>query len=163
MSTQEILEEIDNLAALFDMLECPFAMFATDKVENLDHIRRYYASLDPRFDAITSEVIARIDDTNEKGTSVLRAFYFILQSNDREDPAYNLLVGKGYTIQLADREELATLLRNYYVREFVTTEIHTLEAELLKNEKMAKRFAKSHSCCPASWNGACCRIGSTSM
>src|SRR5699024_6023881 len=63
MSAQEISEEIENLAALFDLMECPFAMFATDKVENLKHIRSYYASLDPRFDAITSEVIAQIDDS----------------------------------------------------------------------------------------------------
>lgn len=148
MSGKEIAEEIDNLAALFDLLECPFAMFATDKVENLDHIRRYYASLDPRFDAITSEVIARIDDTNEKGTSVLRAFYFILQSDNQEDSFYNLLAGKGYTIRVANREEIATLLRNYYVREFVTAEIHTMEEELLKNEKMAKRFAKKPQLLP---------------
>lgn len=142
MSEQEVGEEIENLAALFDLMECPFGMFATDKVENLRHIRSYYASLDPRFDAITSEVIAQIDDNDARGTSVLRAFYFIVPAKQQGDTAYNALVGKGYTIQPADREEIATLLRNYFVREYLSAEIHTLEQDLLKNDKFAKKVQK---------------------
>ena len=144
MSEQEIAEEIENLAALFDLMECPFALFATDKVENLKHIRRYYASLDPRFDAITSEVIAQIDDSDDRGTSVLRAFYFIVPAAKQQDETiYNMLVGKGYTVQAADREEIATLLRNYYVREFISADITTLEQLILQNQKVAKQAKKN--------------------
>ena len=144
MSEQEIAEEIENLAALFDLMECPFALFATDKVENLKHIRRYYASLDPRFDAITSEVIAQIDDSDDRGTSVLRAFYFIVPAaKQQEETIYNMLVGKGYTVQAADREEIATLLRNYYVREFISADIITLEQLILQNQKVAKQAKKN--------------------
>ena len=144
MSEQEIAEEIENLAALFDLMECPFALFATDKVENLKHIRRYYASLDPRFDAITSEVIAQIDDSDDRGTSVLRAFYFIVPAAKQQDETiYNMLVGKGYTVQAADREEIATLLRNYYVREFLSADIITLEQLILQNQKVAKQAKKN--------------------
>ena len=143
MSAQEISEEIENLAALFDLMECPFAMFATNKVENLKHIRSYYASLDPRFDAITSEVIAQIDDSDDRGTSVLRAFYFIIpMTKQQDDTIYNALVGKGYTVQPAEREEIATLLRNYFVREFLSAEINTLEQLILQNKKVAKRVKK---------------------
>ena len=142
MSGKEIGEEIENLAALFDLMECPFSMFATDKVENLKHIRRFYTSLDPKYDAITSEVVAQIDDTDSRGTSVLRAFYFIVPAKQQGDTAYNALVGKGYTVQPADREEIATLLRNYFVREYLAADIHTLEQELLQNEKFAKKVQK---------------------
>ena len=120
MTEDEVAQEIENLSSLFDSIDRAFAMFSTDKIEDMSRIRKYYASLDPRFDAYTSEIIAQIDSAEENSASVQRAFYFIISSKNRTDDIYNQLVGRGYHIQPAEKDEIITMLRNYYIREFVT-------------------------------------------
>lgn len=142
MTAAEIELEIAHFAKLLDSMEQPFCMFATDKVEDLSDIRGHYASLNPKYDAYTSEIISRIDDTESSSAAVQRAFYFILPCQRKEEVAYNRFAGKGYYIDTVTKNELATLLRNFYVREFVTTPIHTLEAEILQDKKVAKQLAK---------------------
>ena len=142
MTEDEIAQEIENLSSLFDSIDQAFAMFSTDKIEDMSRIREYYASLDPRFDAYASEIIAQIDSAEENSASVQRAFYFIISSKNRTDDIYNQLVGRGYHIQPAEKNEIVTMLRNYYIREFVACDIHTLENDLMQDKKIAKQLAK---------------------
>ena len=142
MTEDEVAQEIENLSSLFDSIDRAFAMFSTDKIEDMSRIRKYYASLDPRFDAYTSEIIAQIDSAEENSASVQRAFYFIISSKNRTDDIYNQLVGRGYHIQPAEKDEIITMLRNYYIREFVTCDIHTLENDLMQDKRIAKQLAK---------------------
>lgn len=143
MTLDEVTAEIHNMSALFDGFEQAFSLFATDKVEDLSKVRHYYSNLDPRFDTYVSDIIAQLDSVENNSASVQRAFYFIFTSSNRENNEfYNKLVGRGYHIAPAQKEELVTLFRNFFLREFANTPIHTLEAELLKDKKLAKQLKK---------------------
>ena len=142
MTSDEVISEVENLSFLFDSLECTFSMFSTDKVEDMSRIRQHYASLDPKYDAYASEIIAQIDSAEESSASVHRAFYFIISSHHRSDDIYNKLIGRGYHITPATKEEIITMLRNYYSREFVTCDIHTLINNLMQDPKIAKQLKK---------------------
>lgn len=142
MTQSEKDAEIDNLAALLDTLSRSLTFFATDKVEDLSKIKNFYASLHPRFDPYVSEIIASIDDTDTTSAAVQRAFYFIVVTDSDKTDVYNTIVGKGYRIDRSGKAELAVLLRNYFVREFISNDIYTFEENLLQNQKFAKALKK---------------------
>lgn len=142
MTAEEISQEEDQLAALLDALARPVCFFATDKIEDLSQIKSFYAGLDPRFDAFTSEIIASIESADVKSAAVQRAFYIVTETDTAQDNVYNIIAGKGYRIQTAVKQELAILLRNYFLREFIATDIYTLEEELLQDPKLKKRVQK---------------------
>lgn len=66
----------------------------------------------------------------------------IIRTDKQEESVYNQIAGKGYHINKAQREELAVLLRNYYLREFISAEIYTLEKELKQDVKLRKKIEK---------------------
>ena len=84
MTEDEIAQEIENLSSLFDSIDQAFAMFSTDKIEDMSRIREYYASLDPRFDAYASEIIAQIDSAEENSASVQRALLFYVRQQKQD-------------------------------------------------------------------------------
>lgn len=142
MTPEEIDNEIEKLAALFNSLERPVSMFATDKVEDLTGIRNFYFTLDPKFDPYVSEIVSQIDSTSSESTSVQRAFYFIFCDTEEKTDLLNTLIAKGYRVEYPTKNELATLMRNYFLREFVNCDIYTLEQEILKDEKLRKAIEK---------------------
>lgn len=142
MTEKKIDAEIENFAALLNSLEKSICLFATDKVEDLSEIREFYTSLNPKYDPFISEIIAQIDDTDSKSTSVQRAFYFIFPADSAKTDLYHVITAKGYRIECPTQNELVTLLRNYYLREFVACDIYTLEQELLQDPKLQKAIQK---------------------
>lgn len=142
MTPQEIDNEIDNFSSLLNVLDREICLFATDKVEDLSPIRNFYSSLNPIYDPYVSEIIAQIDNTNVESTSVQRAFYFIFCTDSPKTDLYSTLYSKGYHIEVPSKNEIATLLRNYFVREFISCDIYTLEQELLQDPKLQKALSK---------------------
>lgn len=142
MTPKEIDDEIDNFSALLNSLDRDICLFATDKVEDLSSIRSFYFNLDPQYDPYISEIITNIDNTSSESTSVQRAFYFIFRTDSAKTDLYSTIAAKGYRIDCPTKQELATLLRNYFVREFVNCDIYTLEQELLQDPKLKKALAK---------------------
>ena len=142
MTPQEIDNEIENLSILFNSLDRDICMFATDKVEDLSPIRNFYVNLNPQYDPFISEIVSQIDSTSADSTAVQRAFYFIFHTDNPKTDLYNVLMGKGYRIEIPTKNELATLLRNYFVREFINCDIYTLEQELLQDPKLKRALAK---------------------
>lgn len=143
MTEQEISDEILQLGRLFDSLHCPFRVFVTDKMENLAETKRYYSSLSAEFDYITSDIVHSIESNDMESSSVQRAYYFIYEAKESQEKndIYNAISGRGYHIVKARKSEIAVLLRNYYVREFVNTDIYTIaqEVEDLPGMQKAKR------------------------
>lgn len=143
MTEQEISDEIMQLGRLFDSLHCSFRIFATDKMENLAETKRYYSSLSAEFDYITSDIVHSIESNDTESSSVQRAYYFIYETKESQgkNDIYNAISGRGYHIVKARKSEIAVLLRNYYVREFVNTDIYTIaqEVEDLPGMQKAKR------------------------
>ena len=142
MTPNEIDNEIENFSALLNSLNRDMCLFATDKVEDLSPIRQFYFNLDPQYDPYISEIIAQIDSTNVDSTSVQRAFYFIFCTDSPKTDLYASITAKGYRLELPSKQELATLLRNYFVREFIACDIYTLEQELLQDPRLKKSLSK---------------------
>lgn len=131
MTTEELEKDIDRFGRLLDALNCKFSLFITDKIEDLNENKKFYSSLSPEFEYITSEIVAAIESTEVESTSVQRAFYFIYKppKNHNYEDFYNTLVGRGYRIAIPNRQELAMLLRNYTIREFINQNIYTIVQE----------------------------------
>ena len=66
------------MTQLFDTLAREIAIFATDKIEDMSEIKRFYKNLAPEYDHLTSDIIAAIESTESRNSAaVQRAFYFI--------------------------------------------------------------------------------------
>lgn len=139
MTETEVALEIENMAQLFDSLGREFEIVATDKVEDLREVRNFYLSLPSEFDYITSYILAALEDVEISSSAVQRAFYIVVL-NDKEGGrnAYNLIRGKGYQVEIATKSELAVVLRNYLLREFLPTDIYTVVEEVKNDPKMRK-------------------------
>ncbi len=142
MTPDEIDDEIDNFSALLNSLDRDICLFATDKVEDLSSIRNFYYNLNPQFNPYVSEIIAQIDNTSADSTSVQRAFYFVFCTDSPKIDLYNIIASKGYRIECPTKQELATLLRNYFMREFINCDIYTLEQELLQDPRLKDALRK---------------------
>lgn len=138
MTENEILEEIDQLARLLNTLNRTVSIFATDKNEDFSEIKRFHESLPPEYDYITTDILDAIENSEVKSTSVQRAFYFVYKTSETDDDIYNQIIGKGYHIEKARKEELAVLMRNYLTREFIPTDIYTIEQEVQTTQKNKK-------------------------
>ncbi|MCL1830053.1 MAG: ATP-binding protein [Oscillospiraceae bacterium] len=138
MTDDELKNEIDNFAKLLDTLRRPFSIFATDKIEDLTEITKFYESLAQEYNYITSDILSAIEDTEVKSSSVQRAFYIVYQASNADDDIQNTLIGHGYNIQKADKKELSVLFRNYLLREFTSTDIYDITTEVDNDPKIKK-------------------------
>lgn len=138
MTDDEIADEILRLSQLFDSLNCTFALFGADKIEDMSELKAYYRSLPRKYDHIVSDIVKEIESSETHSSAVQRAYYFVYKAKDEYDDIYSLIASKGYSISRAEKAELAVLLRNYLVREFVNVDIYTLAEEVDNYPNMAK-------------------------
>lgn len=129
MTEPEIKHEIARLGKLFDRLGCAFSMFATDKLENLDDVKKFYLSLPVRYEYMISDIVANIEKSDVSSSSVQRAYYFIYRAKKENDEIYKTLIAEDYRVTRASKDEIALLLRNFLVREFVSCDIYTIAQE----------------------------------
>lgn len=145
MTDQEIADEIEQFSRFLDSLRRSITLFATDKIEDLSEIKKFYLSQPLEFEHINSDIVNSIESSEVKSTSVQRAFYFILKTDNPDDDIYNQIVGRGYRIDKATKRELSVLLRNYLLREFLTTDIYTIAQEVELLPKMEKTIQKKNA------------------
>ena len=75
MTEEEKKAEIEQMTQLFDTLAREIAIFATDKIEDMSEIKRFYKNLAPEYDHLTSDIIAAIESTESRNSAaVQRAF-----------------------------------------------------------------------------------------
>lgn len=130
LTDAEIAEQIEQLGRLFDTLSRSFSLFGTDKLENMSEIKQFYSSLPVRYEYITSEIVDGIERSDVESNAVQRAYYIICRSTSREDDIYNILLNRGFHVERVQKPEIAVLLRNYLVREFVNCDIYTIAQEV---------------------------------
>ena len=141
MTDEEIKHEIVRLGRLFDKLGCTFSMFATDKLENLDEVKNFYLSLPVRYEYMISDIVANIEKSDVSSASVQRAYYFIYKTKKENDEIYKTLIAEDYRVTKANKAEIALLLRNFFVREFVSCDIYTIAQETANIPGMEKAKA----------------------
>ena len=101
----------------------PVEIFAMDKVENLSRNKEFFENMNEKFKKYTEQIVSQISshDTDDRKTnSVQRAYYFIIKTKtDGERSTFeDALRGQNLKYSTAKRGELATVFRNYFLREF---------------------------------------------
>lgn len=130
MTEDEIQAEIENMGRLFDTLNCPLSLFAADKVENLDAIKNYYLSLPVSYEYITTEIVESIERSDVESNAVQRAYYIVYRTQEADKDILSTLLNRGLHVERATKPEIAVLLRNYLVREFLNCDIYTIAQEV---------------------------------
>ena len=138
MTEAEVEAEVATFKRLLDTLKCDFTIFATDKVEDMSHLKSYYRSLDPLYSHIISDVIAELDSAEAGAAAVQKAFYFVFKGETPNDEVYSTIASFGYRVYKAEKPELAQLIRGYFVREFYTTDIYSILQEVKSMKGMDK-------------------------
>ena len=70
MTEEEKKAEIEQMTQLFDTLAREIAIFATDKIEDMSEIKRFYKNLAPEYDHLTSDIIAAIESTESRNSGL---------------------------------------------------------------------------------------------
>lgn len=130
MTDDELKNQIKKDGQILDILRRPICLFITDKVEDLSENKKFYSSMAPEFEYITSEIVGRIEDTEVKSASVQRSFYYVFRQDGEDDDVLSVFVGRGYQMEVVNKKELAQLMRNYTLREFINTDIYTIEKDV---------------------------------
>ena len=148
MTTDEFQQEIRQLQMLLDSLNCDFQLFVCDKTEDLSRNKQFYETFKEEFDYLTSDIIHQIQTTEAGSKSIQRAYYFIFKTNEKAEfrRIHNILVGKGYDVSVAEKKELALIMRNFILREFSHFDILLEEDCINKNyEKLLPKQKKKIS------------------
>lgn len=135
LTEREIEQEIQSLANFLESANMPIQVFAMDKVENLSRNKEFFENMDEKFKKYTSQIVEQISshDTDESKTnSVQRAYYFVIKiKTDSERSSFeDALRGQHLKYSLVKKGEIATVFRNYFLREFSEFDILYFNKEM---------------------------------
>lgn len=139
LSQSEQTTHVHKLQAILDSVDIAFDIFAMDKAESLDAVKKYYeACLAARqeFAFVFNDAIRKLDAIDTNSASVQRAFYLAVHVRDRQ--RYELFAqqvrGK-LDYSLARGGELEVIMRNYLLHEYVPTPVYSLEREFAARQQ----------------------------
>ena len=140
MTEAEQKAEIEKFEAVLDTVSIPFQIFITDKIEDLSENKEFYSCLRGDYEVIVDVLLQSMEDIESDNSAVQRAYYIVVITKDREEFQLfkNVVASQFHTYQV-QREELATLLRNYILREFIGFDLHSMEAQILQDETTRKK------------------------
>ncbi len=141
--------EISALANLIESVNMPFQIFAMDKVENLNRNKEFFQSMNEKYKKYTEQIINQIsshDADDNKTNSIQRAYYFIISTKNasEKNEFEDALNSQRLKSSIVKHDELATVFRNYYLREFSPFDILAFSKEMrekydaVKNKRTAK-------------------------
>lgn len=138
MTEGERDEEIRHYAKLLNTLQCEVCFVESDQLIDLSATTQYWSSRPAEYDYITSYIVRNIEGTNVDSCNIQRCVYIILKSTDPNQRFMQTLLSGGYQMEQLKGNDIATLLRCYYVREFVGLDLYTLADEIDKYPGMQK-------------------------
>ncbi len=138
-----VIKRFQNLLDGLDH-KCRFSIFATDKFENLNENRSYFENMQcaNELEFMRSQLLQLIDNASLKGASVHRAYYFTL-CTDSESMAADFEIQlnvNGFVFHKAQRCEIANLLRNYFLHEYVDFDVPSFDNAI--SEIYSERYDK---------------------
>lgn len=135
LTKSEIEIEMAALANFIEAANMPVNIFALDKVENLSQNKEFFQGMNEKYKKYTEQIVNQIsshDTDDEKTNSIQRAYYFIIctknasEKNEFEDA----LNSQRLKFSIVKRDELATVFRNYYLREFSAFDVLVFSKEM---------------------------------
>lgn len=149
MTEAEKRAQVEIMREFFDSLpNLSLQFLSIDKTENLSENKKFWQSLlkteeeeDPCRE-IKKTIISDIDSIESTSASVGRAFYFMLKTRNNDDinRLKTCMSTKNIKFDIAKKQEIVTVLRNYLLREFVGFDLYDWEKEVEKQyENLCKR------------------------
>lgn len=131
----ELENEISSLCSFFETANMPIQIFAMDKIEDLSRNKKFFENMDEKYKQYTEKIVEQISshDTNDERTnSVQRAYYFVIRvrSEDDRNNFEDAIRNQNLRHSLVDSEELITVFRNYYLREFSAFNVYVFGEEV---------------------------------
>lgn len=147
LTEREMNLEISSLCQFFESANRPIDTFAMDKVEDLSHNKEFFSNMKEEYKEYTDQIVDLISsyDANDKKTSsIQRAYYFIIsiKSDEERQSFEEALQGQNMRYSKVRKNELITVFRNYYLREFSTFDIYFFGEELTQKYGNAAKRTK---------------------
>lgn len=136
LTENEMDIEISSLCQFFESTNRPIDTFAMDKVEDLSRNKEFFSNMSKDYKEYTDQIVEQISsyDANDKKTSsIQRAYYFIIstKTDDERQSFEEALQSQNMRYSRVKKQELITVFRNYYLREFSTFDIFLFGEELM--------------------------------
>jgi len=135
LTPNEVEIEITAFANFIESVNMPFQIFAMDKVENLNRNKEFFQNMNEKYKKYTEQIIEQIsshDADDNKTNSIQRAYYFVINTKNasEKNEFEDALNSQRLKSSLVKRDELVTIFRNYYLREFSPFDILIFSKEM---------------------------------
>lgn len=138
LTPSEKAVEIEALCNFLESMNMPLQIFAMDKVEDLSKNKEFFLQhMLEEYEQYTTRIaeqIASYETSDEHTNSIQRAYYFVIEEKNKED---RNLFEEALRVQrvktsLVLRDELITMFRNFYLREFSNFDMYVFSEEVFK-------------------------------
>ncbi len=135
LTEYELEAEISSLEGAIEAANMAIQILAIDKVEDLSKNRDFFENMDERYKEYTSQIITQISshDTNDSKTnSIQRAYYFVIavKSETERTDFEDALRDNNIKFTKINKDELITVFRNFYLREFDEFDLFYFKQEM---------------------------------
>lgn len=135
LTPSEIEIEISSLCHFFESANMPIQIFAMDKVEDLSRNKKFFESMDEKYKEYTDQIVTQIssrDADDSKTNSIQRAYYFVIcaKSDNDRNSFEDAIRTQNLKYTFVSKNELITVFRNYYLREFSAFDIYIFNKEI---------------------------------
>lgn len=135
LTPNEIDIEISSLCLFLETANMPIQIFAMDKVEDLSRNKEFFENMDEKYKKYTEQIVAQIsshDADDSRTNSIQRAYYFIIcvKSENERSSFEDAMRTQNLKCAPVDKDELITVFRNYYLREFSAFDIYVFNKEI---------------------------------
>ena len=147
LTEREMDIEISSLCQFFESANRPIDTFAMDKVEDLSRNKEFFSNMSETYKEYTDQIVEQIssyDANDKKSNSIQRAYYFIIsvKADDERQSFEEALQSQNMRYSKVKKQELITVFRNYYLREFSTFDIYFFGKELMNKYDNASKRTK---------------------
>lgn len=131
----EKLLKISDFQSLLNGLDFDMQILVIDKTEDFNANRIFCEKINPKYDYISNAILSEINNNNNQKTSIQRGFYFVIRPKDdiQKSTFETLLKTNDFKFSLSNKFELITVTRNILLREFIDTDIYSLESEVIES------------------------------
>lgn len=140
--------EIKAFSDVLDAANMPIQIFALDKVEDLSKNIEFFDNMLEQYSEYTNQIVNELtaQENNRNGThSVQRAYYFIIKvkSDEEVEVFEDALNSQNFNYTRAAKNEIVTVFRNFFLREFSSLDLYSFDKEVLdKYESSTSKRAK---------------------
>ena len=146
LTGQEKENEIDAFCSLLENSNMPLQIFTLDKVEDLSENKAFFSNMKPEYAVYTDIIINQITshENTSKTNSIQRAYYFIvpIKNHHAKELFEEALRTQKLKCVPCQKQEIITVFRNFYLREFTAFDIYTFTEEIRKKYEEATQRKK---------------------